>query len=660
MRRAHWVVQLLLLCSLPLSPAVRADPLPVEIYAALPAADNVRLSPDGLQVAMMSPKAGQLAVKIWHPDGKVDWLVPTRADQLSWICWKGDDRLLLGLRFTGHAGQGVPVAETRLLIASVADQAQVPVTFIAPQSPPDVRIVRRDMYHPPHLQDRLISALPNDSDHVLLAASQQDWHHPWVMRVDTHHGLSLPFLYPTGNVVRWLADPGGAVRLAVAVDSRAEHGFDLVVRVRDAEQGDWHIIHRAQIDRDPRFIPLAFASGSPSTLFVLVDQDNGRLALRSFDTKSLVIGPVLAADPECDIEPVMRDNRLLGYINPCRGPVETYLERGWQQDQALLKQFLQVDDVALIDRSADGGVVLARSSSTVAAPPLYWYFDRSRAGGTLTLIADSNPGMTADHVAPVRRVSYRARDGQTIPALLTLPPDPTGRPIGFVVLPHGGPAAHDSEEWDWLVQSIAGRGYGVLQPQFRGSSGHGAEFQRAGYGEWGGRMQDDVNDARNWLIATRLADPEHLCIVGVSYGGYAALMGAAQQPGLYRCAVAIAPVTDLTQLIGQQLFTEFGDVNRDRIIGTQSGESLRSPLDQADNFTVPVLLIHGRQDYTVPVSHSEALERRLRAAGRSVRALYLDRADHFFGRYEDRLDCLRALDSFLATYLGGAAPPAPS
>jgi dipeptidyl aminopeptidase/acylaminoacyl peptidase len=137
-------------------------------------------------------------------------------------------------------------------------------------------------------------------------------------------------------------------------------------------------------------------------------------------------------------------------------------------------------------------------------------------------------------------------------------------------------------------------------------------------------------------------------------------MGAALQPGLYRCVVAIAPVTDLNQLIGQQFFTEFGDINRDRIIGIGSGESLRSPLDLADTLTVPVLLIHGRQDYTVPASHSEVLEQRLRAAGRPVQALYLDHADHFFGRYEDRLDCLRALDFFLATYLGGPSSPAPS
>ena len=205
--------------------------------------------------------------------------------------------------------------------------------------------------------------------------------------------------------------------------------------------------------------------------------------------------------------------------------------------------------------------------------------------------------------------------------------------------------------FDFLVQFIATRGYGVLQPQFRGSTGYGASFQAAGLQQWGLKMQDDVTDGTRWLVEQKLADPARIAIVGASYGGYSALMGAVREPELYRAAAAIAPVTDLKLMFVSDFDFLFNDLNRPRI-GTDSAILEKtSPTSNVERIRIPVLLVHGRKDYTVPVAQSERLAEALSKAGKPFDAVYLDEADHFLSRGDDRLATLKALAKFLASNL---------
>ena len=636
---------------------LRAEPPPVELFAALPQADDPHLSPDGEAVAMIANEDGRAAVRVWHPSGREQWFFPASNNQLNWIAWKGNDRLVLSLRFTSVQG-GRPVGATRLMFTELASSQSVQVVFREPVPPPDSIIIARQAFQPPNLQDRVVSLLPKDPQNILLAAAiGDDASRPQVMEVDVRSGRPRPALKPMGAIVRWIADADGVVRLRQNLEFTDGSPHGLVVRVRDGADGEWRIVHKSVADRDPRFIPVAFSKTNSSLLYVMADQDNGRLALYPFDTVSLSLGPALAADSQCDIEPVLRDNQLVGYSNPCSGSAETYLDTGWQRDQAAIRHALKTEQVAILDRTPDGKFSLLRSSRNASTPPTYWYFNQAQK--TLTRIADAYPAL-ADQISPSRRVSINMRDGAVIPALLTLPKGREQGPIAFVVLPHGGPTAHDSEEFDWIVQFIASRGYGVLQPQFRGSSGFGASFQRAGYRQWGGRMQDDVTDASTWLIKQGLADRKRICIVGFSYGGYAALMGAAKEPGLYQCAVAMAPVTDLGRLLVDRERQEFASIDRERTVDEDGVRFGQSPVDWAGSFSVPVFLIHGRQDFVVPVGHSEAMEEKLRRSGREVTALYLDQADHGLGHAADRLACLRALEAFLKAHLGNGLPLSPS
>jgi dipeptidyl aminopeptidase/acylaminoacyl peptidase len=198
-----------------------------------------------------------------------------------------------------------------------------------------------------------------------------------------------------------------------------------------------------------------------------------------------------------------------------------------------------------------------------------------------------------------------------------------------------------------MAQFLAHLGYGVLQPQFRGSTGRGWKFEQAGYGQWGRKSQDDITDGTRWLIEAGYADPARIAIVGSSYGGYAALMGVVREPALYRCAVSISGVADLSHLVDEVGATYGGLTSIPDIKDPTVPLAAISPAKHAAAIQVPVLLMHGRVDFTVPVEHSEAMERALRHVDKRVEAVYFDEADHFFTHEKDRIAMLQTLQSFL-------------
>ncbi len=259
------------------------------------------------------------------------------------------------------------------------------------------------------------------------------------------------------------------------------------------------------------------------------------------------------------------------------------------------------------------------------------------------------------NIAEVRRIDYPAGDGLMIPGYLTLPPGREAKNLPLVVLPHGGPEERDSAEFDWLPQALAAQGYAVMQPNFRGSS-VSAEFTAAGYGEWGRKMQTDLSDGVRFLSGKGLVDSKRVCIVGASYGGYAALAGASMEPTVYRCAVAIAGISDLQRFLkhvmsetdvhkgsGQRYLQRFFGVSGpgDPALGELS------PLTHVAAITAPLLLIHGRDDTVVPFEQSKLMADALTRAHKNVQMVELKKEDHWLSRSATRLQALEALVAFL-------------
>jgi dipeptidyl aminopeptidase/acylaminoacyl peptidase len=363
------------------------------------------------------------------------------------------------------------------------------------------------------------------------------------------------------------------------------------------------------------------------------------------------------SDPALDVDSILTDPLTLAPAGAAVGgasqPV-TWFDAALAKRVGALERSFRGQRVAIASRSADGMRVIATVDSP-SRPPVHYLVDFAKGGADI--VGESYPQLAQAALGDVSVFEYKARDDYPLVAYLTLPPGREAQKLPLVVLPHGGPESRDDHAFDWLAQFLATRGYAVVQPQFRGSTGFGEAHRLAGYRQWGKRMQDDVSDAVAALVGKGIADAGKTCIVGWSYGGYSALAGAAFTPELYACAASIAGVSDLPTMVGQER-ADGGDesnaVNywKDHI-GSQYDEAViaASPARAAGNVRAPVLLLHGKSDTVVPVIQSRLMDQALRKAGKTVTLVEIDGEDHYMSMSETRVRMLRELEAFLAKYL---------
>lgn len=376
---------------------------------------------------------------------------------------------------------------------------------------------------------------------------------------------------------------------------------------------------------------------------------------------------VLREDPKADVADVLTDRydgKPLAVLFGSGDQRTEWLDATTGKRVASLAKALRAPHVTPIDRSADGKRVLYRTGGP-STPQSYYLVDYGT--GKAEVIGEAYPRLAGVKLGEVRFIDYAARDGTPIPAFLTLPPQPDGAPAPtgprpLVVLPHGGPEANDDFDFDWWAQFLASRGYVVLQPQFRGSTGFGEAHRLAGYRQWGKLMQDDISFGVAAMVSQGIADPQRVCIVGASYGGYAALAGAAFTPDLYTCAISVAGVSDLSRMIGyvtSQVGRSSDSVEywRDHIgePGTPAVVAT-SPINSIATIRAPILLLHGENDTVVPLDQSQRMANALKAAGKPHVFKVLPGEDHWLSGSATRLRMLQEIDGFLARYLKPATP----
>lgn len=642
------------------SEAKPVRPAPAEIYGALPGVRTARLSPDGKLLALIVPIKEKNTMVVWDLENKgKSQALPTGEFEPEWFVWKTNRRLVAGLRFYSLRTPLHPSVDTRLIAVDVDGKNAL-----------DLVNAEQFKTHIPQIQDKVVSWLPNDEEHILIelpaidrvtmrpgqttgvgqyGSMESRLKYPEVARVDINTGRLQTVFRPHGWVISWRADAAGNVRLGRSLREKI-----VSYEVRNPADDSWRTIQSFEINKGRTFNPLAFVDGNPNRLYALSNHEGGPGALYEFDVPSDSFVRKIAANPRNGVVGIVHNGRLLGYETAADAP-PVYLDETYAREAKIINQALPDSQNVIVDRSTDGKRVLFHVTRG-NEPSAYWLLDRASGKNVLTPVAETYPDLEPEQVAASRMVYYKARDGLEIPALLTLPPghNRAAGALPFVVLPHGGPTSHDTSGFNYLAQFIASRGYGVLQPQFRGSSGYGAAFEAAGLQQWGLAMQDDLTDGTRWLIDQKLADPARIAIVGGSYGGYAALMGAVKEPGLYRCAAAVAPVADLKLLVDDSWHYLFSDVNVPRIGTDTAILEKTSPAHNAERIRIPLLLVHGRKDYTVPVEHTVRMAEALQKAGKPAEVVFLDQADHFLSRGSDRLATLKALEKFLAANL--AAP----
>lgn len=395
----------------------------------------------------------------------------------------------------------------------------------------------------------------------------------------------------------------------------------------------------------------------------------GRRALYTIDIREGTIeGPIVSSD-QADVTNVLmdwRDNTVIGATVGSSLQETVYLSGAFQQLQDSLEARHPARRVTLIDWSADMSVVLFETQRVGQPGRLDLYFQETHE---IVPVGERYPRVGEDAAVSLQVLDYTTRDGMDQFAYFTLPAGATvASPAPLVVMPHGGPQLRDYDDYDPLAQILVRAGYAVLQPQFRGSRGFGLEFLDAGEGEWAAAMQTDVYDGMAAAAATGVVDPERSCIIGWSYGGYAALISAVDESDLFRCTVSIAGVSDIEALMDHEVNRDdqAGQLYWSRVIGNWNhwGREARvlSPALRAENLDRPLLLMHGSLDAIVPVDQSEIFQDAANEAGQGdlVRSVYFDNARHAYLSFTttDRERLLREMVDFLGTHLPVVEAPA--
>ena len=347
--------------------------------------------------------------------------------------------------------------------------------------------------------------------------------------------------------------------------------------------------------------------------------------------------------------PIFNENNLLiGYAKKEMKLSYQFLDQELNTQWKAITKALPKAQVSLVSYNRDYSrlIVSVNDDNKTGS---YFFYDK--ATHKLDIIGESYPEVPDDWIAKVRTLHYKAADGLEIPAYVTLPPGRQLKNLPLIVMPHGGPFARDYYDFDYWAQALASRGYVVLQPQFRGSSGFGYRFEAAGRGEMGQKMQTDLSDGVRHLASLGLIDPKRVCIFGWSYGGYAALAGAAFDPGVYRCAASGAGVSDFKKSMSfmkDKTGSQSESVNYwNLFLGPKDGWDAKSPARNVDKITIPILLIHGADDTRVSPEQSQFMYEQLKRADKPVDYVVLPKEDHFLSREATRIQMLETLIPFL-------------
>jgi dipeptidyl aminopeptidase/acylaminoacyl peptidase len=400
------------------------------------------------------------------------------------------------------------------------------------------------------------------------------------------------------------------------------------------------------------FWPVGFGL-DPNRLFVIKPHE-GRLALWAEDLGAERKSELVFAHPEVDVGEALflgKFRRMAAIAYHTDMPHLHFFDEEIERISEAISAVYPERVVYVLDESWDRHHYVVHIGSD-RDPGAFYLFDAEKR--KLVRIAYQYPALRERRLAPMKSIHYVARDGAKIPAYLTLPQDAPQTGLPAVILPHGGPTARDYWGFDWITQFLVAKGYAVLQSNYRGSAGYGEAWEGDGAFRGWRVAIDDITDGAKHLIESGLADPRRICIAGWSYGGYAALLSAAEEPDLYRCAVSIAPVSDPWLWVEDMRGFLQADAVRE-FVSTDSEVIRRgSPLKRAREIRAPVLLFHGDEDINVSVDHSRKMAKALRRAESPVEYIEYEEADHQIPRNEYRIDMLGRIGAFLAEYTSGS------
>jgi dipeptidyl aminopeptidase/acylaminoacyl peptidase len=501
----------------------------------------------------------------------------------------------------------------------------------------------------------MIDDLPRDDRHVLINVFRFITDpESRVEKMDVYTGKRTKLVQgPVANV-DFITDNAGNVRFAQG------GGIDLNTKLyyrEAAEDAPWKLLNDEAASGHAEYA-IGFAADN-ATAYLRVEHPQGPDSIDAIDLATLQRRELLRDDNVDPFSILYRPGTgvPVGAVYMDGKPRTAFFDAA--SPEARLQRSLEAafkdQAVEVISTTSDGKLALIEVSSDRNPGDVY-VFDI--AGKKADYLVSRREKIDPATMAEMRPVSLKARDQLTLNGYLTLPPGSDGKRLPMVVMPHGGPfGIYDSWGFDPDVQLLAASGYAVLQIDFRGSGNYGRAFHQAGARQWGAKMQDDVTDATRWAIEQGYADPARVCIYGASYGGYAALMGAAREPDLYKCAAGYVGVYELSDMYtkGDTQESRSGEAFLRQWLGPKDALTAVSPTRLADRIKAPVFLAAGGEDDRAPVQHSRRMEQALKAANVPVETLYYPKEGHGFYVEANKREFQNRLLGFLERHIGNGA-----
>ncbi len=635
-------------------------PPPLGVFAAPPLVEHIALSPDGTHVAFISHKGDQKYIGYFALSDRKITTLGILGGKARGLVWGDNSHVVL---VSSSVMNIVEFAQRRgeRYQAQIIDTTTGTVTADLYRHEQDFYSIVLDMPQRIKIGDqyRVMASnfrIPGASDHQIDVAGDFD-KCLYSFSLDGR-AISHEVLEGGPNTLNFVTTADGAPVAYADFKDDAATGFK-----------EWKLLYNFGTAAAPSFRKIYSVTGAPDFPDLVGLGRDGKSVLVSvkapdgdgFDYHEIngdgVLGPPL--DPEGSAQ------AHFPLFHPATGALAGFGRRddwlSYHYDDPVLKKLAEALPQVLgedyrfeiVDMAEDPRKMIVYVESADDSGS-YVFIDF--ATGDTAVLNSNYPDLPGQWLSQKQAITYKAGDGLEIHAYLTLPPGKTAKGLPLIVLPHGGPEARDYIDFDGEAQAFASRGYAVLQPNFRGSSGYGAAFLKAGYGEWGGKMQTDLSDGIKALAAQGVVDPKRVAIYGASYGGYAALAGATiDPPGTYTCAVDIAGISDVPALLDMLALHSNGNRSYEveyekRWFGASSRYAAISPAAQAAKAYCPVMIIHGTDDTVVPISQSQHMVNALKGAGKDVQFITYPGQDHWETLGTSRLAMMQSAMDFIATH----------
>jgi dipeptidyl aminopeptidase/acylaminoacyl peptidase len=639
---------------------VTAKPITLEDYTRHEQFIDVKISPSGKYLAI-SRRADDGNVEVVVLQRK-DFAVQSQhhfrgKDSINQFFWANDERLIFTL------AREVGALETPQLTGELY--------AINADGKKGLMLTGYRSKEAEATASEIIHFLPDDDNSVLISSRNLRKREPMIefykLNIQTGRKNRVgqaPIQSVRGGQIYAITDNTGTPRLVLGTDPAKD--TDTILMYRPDNSETWQELGRYNEQNERTFLPLAFSADNKS-VYGLSDLNSNTKAIALLDLASKQ-QEVLAEHPLTDLTPVMsivdgRNADIIGaryeYDNIDTIFFDNANESSFGKSlQGLIAAFpgKQVD---ITSTTEDNKLAIVKVSSA-NQDNMYYLFELTT--NKLAYLLNSRPWLKDAEMPQTKLVQYKARDGQNIMGLLTLPKEGEAKNLPLVVFPHGGPIGpRDSissfNAYMAYMKMLAEHGYAVLQPNYRGSGGYGLSFQQAGYQKWGTMMIDDMTDGVRDLAKQGIVDPNRVCTFGASYGGYAAIQTAIREPDLYKCSIAYVGVFDLNSLyeVGDIPETQMGVRFLERTLGKDKTLlDAQSPLKNLDKLKAPVFIVHGEEDTRTPIAHANMLRTALEKQNHPFEWLVKPKEGHGFYKPENNIELMQKALKFLDKHIGAA------